>query len=358
MKKIYVTLALGALALGVNAQQDVKLKLTANHPATFTALNNNAAKTVASTTLTPSTLNTGGCGTNTANIVYYSITQYTATPSYTVDAKGYAYGTNLTYLTQGATTYTLMDNRAAQKYNVVGTATISSVIVLSAKHSSTAGTSMISAKIYTENTGNKAPGTVVGTAATKALNTFTGNDMLTFATPVVVPAGNFFASIESPAIGGATKDTLAILSTAQGCSSTDSLAWSYTQAVGAGGFWTSAASGNNAQNLDLLIFPVADIGPSTVGVNSISKGDLTLLAAFPNPATSEVTINFGLNLDSKVEITLYDVAGKAVKTITTDQLAAGNHAQPVDVSGLNAGIYMYSVKSNNAQLFSKLTVIK
>ncbi len=46
----------------------------------------------------PATFSGSGCATNTANIVYYSITQYTATPSYTIDAKGFAFGTNVTYV--------------------------------------------------------------------------------------------------------------------------------------------------------------------------------------------------------------------------------------------------------------------
>lgn len=352
MKKIYLTLALGAMALGANAQQ-IKLQMIETHPAIFTGVNPDAAKAAATTTLLPSTFNAGGCATNTANIVVYSLQ---SAPSQT--ALGFPYGTNIIYIQQGATTFSITESRAAQKYSVVGTATISGVIVVSGKHSSTAGTTMITAKIYAENATTKGPAAAVGTAATKALNTFTGNDQLTFTTPVVVPAGNFFASIESPTVGGATKDSLAIASTVEGCSSTDSLSWSYQQQVGGPGLWHSVMRGNAAKNLDILIFPIADVGPSTVGINSISKGDLTLLAAFPNPASSEVNINFGLNQGSKVEITMYDVAGNQVSTVTTEELSAGNHSKAVNVSGLSAGVYMYSIKSQNAQLFSKLTVIK
>lgn len=358
MKKIYLTFGLSALLLGANAQLQVKQKLTAHAITTPVMVVKDAAKAAASTTLMPSTFNAGGCATSTTNIVYYSITQYTATPTYTLDAKGYAYGTNVTYFTQGGTTYTLTTNRAAQKYNVVGTATISGVVVFSAQHKSNAATSMITAKIYAENPTTKAPAAAVGTAGTKALNSFTGNDMISFGTPVVVPAGNFFASIESPALGGATNDTLAILSTKIGCSSTDSLSWEYSQVTGGAGSWSSIMSGVSANNLDLLIFPVADIGPSTVGINSISKGDLTLLAAFPNPATNEVNINFGLNQNSKVEIAIYDITGKMISTTTTEELSSGNHTHTLDVSSLGAGVYMYGVKSANGQLFSKFTVAK
>lgn len=368
MKKIFSTLSLAVIILTAKAQKTSEKKMTEYQASSFAGIIYNAAKSLSSNTLTPSTLNQGGCATNTANVKYYSITQYTATPTYTIDAKGFAFGTNLKYLKQGATSYTLSNNRAAQKYSVVGTTTISSVIVLSAKHGSSAGTSMVNAKIYAEDPGKKSPAAAIGTAASKALNTFTGNDQLVFATPVVVTAGNFFVSIESPALGGATNDTLAILSTKQGCSSTDSLAWEYTQALGAGGFWSSVMSGVSADNLDLFIFPVADIGPSTLGINSISKSELTLMAAFPNPANNELSINFSLDQSSKIEIVLYDVTGKEMvlpntagngnSTFKTEEFQAGKHSKVINVSGLNAGVYLYSIKSNNSQLMSKFTVIK
>lgn len=358
MKKIYLTLGLGALILGANAQQKVTKTMTAHVATNAMSVNNNAAKAVATTTLNPSTFNTGGCALTSGNVVYYSIAQYTATPTYTVNAKGYAFGTNITYYTQGTTTYTLGSPRAAQKYNVTGTATISAVLVGSGVHKSDAATSMISAKIYSENTTTKAPNAQVGATATKALNSFTGNDMFSFSTPIVVPAGNFFASIESPVVGGATHDTLAILSTKEGCSSTDSLSWQYNTVNGAGAGWASVASGVASSNLDLVIFVVADIAPSTTGINSISRGNLTLLAAYPNPAANEVNINFGLNQSSKVEVSIYDVAGKLISTTKLDELEEGNHTTKLDVSSLNSGVYMYSVKANGSQLFSKFTVAK
>ena len=73
----------------------------------------------------------------------------------------------------------------------------------------------------------KAPNTQIGTTATKALSSFTGSDAITFGTPVALSAGNFFVSIESPAIGGAGMDTLRFIYCSS-CSSTDSLSWLYS----------------------------------------------------------------------------------------------------------------------------------
>ncbi len=367
MKKIYLALGFGLLVLGANAQQKAAPVLTAN-PINKAILltDGSAAKTAVTSTLMPSTFNTGGCATNTANVVFYSSWNSATTAQYTVQAVGYTFGTNNTTYTLapaiagalGTPTISDVVDRAAQKYNVTGNVSVTDVIVATAIAE---GTGIVSAKIYSENATTKAPDAQVGTTATKALATFTGYDAITFSSPIPLSAGNFFASIESPAIGGAGQDTLAILSTLAGCSSTDSLAWQFhvTSPAAAAAVLTAGWASINVdfgQNLDLLIFPVVDI---TTGVNnSISKGNLTLLAAFPNPAANDLTINFGLNKASKIEIEVFDVTGKLVNSVKLDNLEAGNHATKLNTSSLNAGVYMYSVKSDNAKMFSKFTISK
>jgi hypothetical protein len=370
MKKIYSTLALSAMFFGAIAQQLGKPAITVNPVKSAAWLNSNnaAAKTAITSTLMPATMMGSGCGTNTSNIVYYSNFGGTSNTNFTVAAVGYAYGTNkATYTLSaglasalGTPTIIVENNKTAQKYNVVGNVNVTDVLVATVIAE---GTGNVSAKIYSENLTTKAPNAQVGVTATKAFSSFSGGgyDAITFGTPVALTTGNFFASIESPVIGGAGLDTLCILSTVGGCSSTDSLSWTFATvtppsagaAIGAG--WSSVMGGNSANNLDFLIFPVVDI---TTGLNSVSKGNLTLLAAFPNPASNDITINFGLNQSSKVEIEVYDVTGKMVNSIKLDNLEAGNHSSKINTSNLNAGVYMYSVKSDNAKMFSKFTVAK
>ena len=361
MKKTLLSAVIIATCFGATAQQNFTKVLTAS-PAIHVVLNNNVAKTAATGTLMPVSLQTGGCaltGTN-SGIVYYSTANYTATPTYTQDARGYAFGTNVIYYTTGGATYTINNTTAAQKYNATGSGiTVTDVIVLAGKAKSNTPNTLIMAKIFSENATTKAPNAQIGVAATKSLNSFTTGssyNVLSFGTPVSITAGNFFAAIESPSIGGANNDTLAILSTKLGCSSTDSLSWAYTTYNPAAlpASWASVKTKFGA-NLDIAIFPVLNI---TTGLSSVTKGDLTLLAVFPNPANNEISINFGLNQSSKVEIEIYDITGKMVNSIKLDNLEAGNHTSKVSVSNLNAGVYMYSVKSENAKMFSKFTVAK
>ena len=361
MKKTLLSAIIIATSIGAFAQQKTTKTLTASSTINLPA-DAFLAKTATSSTLMPVSLQAGGCaltGTN-SGMVYYSTAQYTTTPTYTVDSRGYAFGTDVTYYTQGGTTYTVNNTTAAQKYNVTGTGiSVTDVIVLAGKAKSNTSATMINAKIFSEDAVTKAPNIQIGVTASKALNTFTTGtsfNVLTFGVPVVITAGNFFAAIESPSIGGANKDSLAIFSTKFGCASTDSLSWTYTTynpaAIPAS--WASVNT-NFGGNLDLAIFPVISI---TSGLSSITKGDLILLAAFPNPADNQVTVNFGLIQSSKVEIEIYDITGKSINTIKLDKLEPGNHTSKVNTSSLNAGVYMYSIKSENAKMYSKFTIAK
>lgn len=357
MKKIYLTLGLGALFLGANAQQRTAKSYKAESTINAAIENSVLGKTAATTaTLAPASLLTGGCAvTGTLS----GLAMYSNSPD-----PGYLFGTNTFTVAQGPTTFTLSFNKAAQKYAVTGSGvTVTNVLVLAGRAKSNAGTSVVTSKIYSEDAATKGPSTQVGVAATKALNTFTTGttyNVFTFGTPVAVSAGNFFASVESPALGGASRDTLGIYSTRFGCSSTDTLAWFNTSVIAPAVQdlgWASVKAGltGNASNVDLAIFPVLSI---PTGLNSVTKGDLTLSAAFPNPAANEISINFGLSQSSKVEIEIYDLTGKMVNIIKLDNLETGNHTTKVNTASLNAGVYMYSVKSENTKMFSKFTVAK
>jgi hypothetical protein len=359
MKKIYFTLGLGALILGATAQ----VKFTKSFSPRFT--NNhglsekNNAKTAASSTLTPLSFQAGGCALTQGNLTYYSAFGTQAATQFTAVGVGYSFGTNSTTITvPGFGTILNVSSKAAQKYNVTGTGvTVTDVIVLAAKAESMSSSAVVSAQIYSENLTTLAPDVQLGTTATKALNSFntTGGNVIHFTTPVTVAAGNFFASIESPAIGGANMDTLAIASSAAGCSSLDSLSWTYnTYSAILPSSWSSV-NANTGSNLDLAIFAVLDI---STGLNMVTKGDLTLSAAFPNPATNQLTVNFALNNSGKTQIDVYDITGKIVNTSKLDNLHEGNQSAKIDVSNLNAGVYIYSIQFNNTKLFSKFTVTK
>ena len=110
--------------------------------------------------------------------------------------------------------------------------------------------------------------------------------------------------------------------------------------------------------VDFVIFPVITV-PSSAGINSVSKENLSLFAAYPNPATTSMAINFSLNSSSKVDVEIYDVTGKLITVVKAPGiLAEGKHTLSVDINSLEAGSYFYAISTDKAKLFGKFSVIK
>ncbi len=249
------------------------------------------------------------------------------------------------------------DKEKAMKYslsaNTLGLpATVNSVaLFIGTKKAGGPGTGLLSVKVYADNAG--APGTLLGTSDTRTISTLTAgtytSNIFTFTTPVALTSNDFYVSVD---FTGAGADTLSLAQTFN-CSAITNTTTSWEMA--STNAWAKIKSSWGA-TAEFGIFPLVG-AEYALAVKNVAK-DLTLSSAFPNPAVNELSINFGLNQSSKVEIEVYDVTGKLVNTVKLDQLEAGNHTTKLDVANLNSGIYMYSVKANTTKLFSKFTLVK
>jgi hypothetical protein len=69
--------------------------------------------------------------------------------------------------------------------------------------------------------------------------------------------------------------------------------------------------------------------------------------AYPNPFNNATDITFELKNESKVAISISDIAGREVMKIAAENYAAGAHSIAIDGEQLNAGVYNYSIKIGN-----------
>jgi len=373
MKKIYLTLGLGALFLGANAQQlkiEKQSTLGKAHVINTSLTNRlgNPASTYSVTidTLNPSSLSAGGCGATGGLATYYAH----STPD-----SGYAFGTatpvTFTYNIGTVVTITATTTELAQRYSVgTASATVTNVLVIPGAGSGSVTTTQ--SNIYTE-TSYTPTSSALGSSNTVPMSAYvsamTANGFVnyTYSTPVAIAANsNFYASVTVPSpMGGTDKDTMAVATTTINCSSAplDSLSWIQTTyqipTLGTQAQWGSVKHVFGGQNVDLMIFPVIDITSSSAGINNyVSHGGLKLYAAYPNPANSTININFALDKSAKVDVEIYDITGKVVKTISSNNLASGANSVSVDVSTLEAGSYLYSINANGNKMFSKFVVTK
>jgi hypothetical protein len=83
-----------------------------------------------------------------------------------------------------------------------------------------------------------------------------------------------------------------------------------------------------------------------------------LMQNYPNPFNPSTLISFGMPCKSFVSLTVYDVLGREVTTLVSDELGAGNYTRQWNAQGLAGGIYFYRLKTDNLVLTKKLVFIK
>ncbi len=86
---------------------------------------------------------------------------------------------------------------------------------------------------------------------------------------------------------------------------------------------------------------------------------LFLADAYPNPATRQTTIEFGLPQAMDVNLSVYDASGRLVTTLVNGQLNAGIHRVTWNTNGkVTAGVYFYKLQANQRTLTKKLLIVQ
>ncbi len=97
----------------------------------------------------------------------------------------------------------------------------------------------------------------------------------------------------------------------------------------------------------------------TTGTNilSASKENKESFRIYPNPIIYTATIEYTLSVDSDVEITLYDLAGRKIKNLYTGYQSAGIHTLNMNTGGLSKGIYSLRIFKTGNQTNSCILLI-
>jgi hypothetical protein len=124
------------------------------------------------------------------------------------------------------------------------------------------------------------------------------------------------------------------------------------------GNWYDNYTQNDSIANNLAVYPIVYIGSPTEA-GSISRNNLTFFGSYPNPAVSNINIQYALSAPASVTIDIVGLNGAIVKSQQEDIQATGKHIATISTSGLAAGDYLYIIHTSNGDgLASKLTVIK
>ncbi|MBK8550669.1 MAG: T9SS type A sorting domain-containing protein [Ignavibacteria bacterium] len=80
---------------------------------------------------------------------------------------------------------------------------------------------------------------------------------------------------------------------------------------------------------------------------------------YPNPFNPTTSINFSIPTSSEVSLKVYDAIGKEVSVLVNEFKSAGNYTVDFTAgSGLNSGVYFYTLNADEFTLTKKLMLLK
>jgi hypothetical protein len=128
--------------------------------------------------------------------------------------------------------------------------------------------------------------------------------------------------------------------------------------------WSSAAiwtgpkfvGGDDAR--DMNITPAMGV----IEVRRINKpiklNDIENILVFPNPTDGEVMVQFRVEQESETEVIVSDLVGRKVMDVINTKMPAGEYKYVVNLTKLNDGFYLMSVKTDTKISTSKIIISK
>ena len=113
-----------------------------------------------------------------------------------------------------------------------------------------------------------------------------------------------------------------------------------------------ATTGDSPYTRSLTLTPA-----SLSGINEITE-EITNASVLPNPASDQFTISFNNLSGSKIEMALYDLQGKKIKVLSSENYGKGLVKEEYSIKslGIGSGIYFIKINVANRQLTQKLII--
>ncbi|MCX6142444.1 MAG: T9SS type A sorting domain-containing protein [Ignavibacteriales bacterium] len=98
--------------------------------------------------------------------------------------------------------------------------------------------------------------------------------------------------------------------------------------------------------------------PTSVGRVSNVPTAFALEQNYPNPFNPSTTIKFQIASTGFVTLKVFDMLGREVSTLVSQQLDAGSYQLKWDASGYASGMYLYTLQADNSVETRKLMLVK
>ena len=93
-------------------------------------------------------------------------------------------------------------------------------------------------------------------------------------------------------------------------------------------------------------------------VSRVIPTEYYLYQNYPNPFNPTTKIQYDIPTDTKVELKIYDILGREIKTLVNEFQMAGRYSVEFDASSLASGVYIYRISAKNFISAKKLILIR
>lgn len=114
----------------------------------------------------------------------------------------------------------------------------------------------------------------------------------------------------------------------------------------------AATHGRSLYEISVAVLPIG------INNNSETAVKYKLGQNYPNPFNPVTQINYSVPEAAYVNISVYDLAGRFVRTLVNKNMRAGEYSAVFDGNGLASGIYFYTMKTGEVSVTKKMVMIK
>ena len=98
--------------------------------------------------------------------------------------------------------------------------------------------------------------------------------------------------------------------------------------------------------------------PSAIAGNNEVVDNFNLKQNYPNPFNPVTKINYTINKNGNVKLSVYDAKGNFVKNLVNQKMNAGEYSVDFNGNGLSSGVYYYKIEVNGLSETRKMMLVK
>jgi hypothetical protein len=104
--------------------------------------------------------------------------------------------------------------------------------------------------------------------------------------------------------------------------------------------------------------PLSEMITSVEHYSSGIPKEFTLAQNYPNPFNPSTSISFSLPTKSFVSLKVFDLIGREVATLVSEEMSAGNYTRQWNAVNMSSGIYFYRLHAGAYRETKKLVLLK